>query len=395
MTPAGSVPDPQAEAARVAASARFQKAPVLRDLLLYLARRGTEPTNEYAVGVDVLGRRADFDPKTDSSVRVHMGRLRQRLRDYYENEGQSAGYRLSLPAGSYQIQLDRAEMAPSTGPAFGRQWKRPAMIAIGAVAIAGLIADNVRLRLGGSQGSTPPLDRFWADAIRPGSPVTMIVPAPLFFQWPSFVARDFFVNAPADFARSSPLRELKSKLGEPEVSQLYTVASDTLAVGVLSRYLHDRAIPTVVRDTSAVSIDMLGAQSALLMVGPGSVVQAEELLAGMNFSLKSGTRAVLNRNPAPGEKAVWSEAPLAPLRTVSYGIVARRPGKERGTELVLLASRHNNALAAMLTSASELEKLETIRRNNGSPRHFEAVVEYEQNAEKVLRAKWIAFRAGP
>jgi hypothetical protein len=43
--------------------------------------------SEYAVATDALGRRIDFDPKTDASVRVQISRLRRKLKDFYETEG--------------------------------------------------------------------------------------------------------------------------------------------------------------------------------------------------------------------------------------------------------------------------------------------------------------------
>lgn len=75
---------------QVAKSALFRKAPASRELLLYLWQHRAEPLSEYAIGVDVLGRKPDFDPKTDATVRVQVSRLRQRLKEYYAGEGQSA-----------------------------------------------------------------------------------------------------------------------------------------------------------------------------------------------------------------------------------------------------------------------------------------------------------------
>ena len=55
-------PDVQSAVDRVAASPSFRKAPVLRDLLLYLWRQRGVAVSEYAIGTEVLGRKPDFDP---------------------------------------------------------------------------------------------------------------------------------------------------------------------------------------------------------------------------------------------------------------------------------------------------------------------------------------------
>lgn len=70
------------QAERIASSPLFTRAPSLARLLKYLAAQA-EPPKEYAIGVDVLGRGADFDPLTDTIVRVQTFNLRARLEEDY------------------------------------------------------------------------------------------------------------------------------------------------------------------------------------------------------------------------------------------------------------------------------------------------------------------------
>jgi tetratricopeptide (TPR) repeat protein len=56
---------------------------------------------EYVIATEVYGRRSDYDPQVDSTVRVEASRLRAKLRDYYATEGASASVRIELPKGSY------------------------------------------------------------------------------------------------------------------------------------------------------------------------------------------------------------------------------------------------------------------------------------------------------
>src|ERR1700760_2710999 len=86
----------------VSNSALFQKAPVLRQLLLYLWEHRDGELSEYAIGVDVLGRREDFNPKNDATVRAQISRLRTRLREYYEGEGKESAYRVQIPMGAHR-----------------------------------------------------------------------------------------------------------------------------------------------------------------------------------------------------------------------------------------------------------------------------------------------------
>ncbi len=54
-----------------------------------------------SIGSAVFGRTHDYDPGADSIVRSHATRLRHRLREYFEQEGQEEPLVLTVPRGSY------------------------------------------------------------------------------------------------------------------------------------------------------------------------------------------------------------------------------------------------------------------------------------------------------
>lgn len=56
---------------------------------------------EYVIGVQVFGKEASFDPRTDPIVRVQARRLRTRLARYYLDEGNSDEVVVDLPKGGY------------------------------------------------------------------------------------------------------------------------------------------------------------------------------------------------------------------------------------------------------------------------------------------------------
>ena len=61
----------------------------------------TNYIKEYQLGVEVFERGQDFDPATDSIVRVEANRLRHKLREYYDDQGQQDDFRIEFPKGSY------------------------------------------------------------------------------------------------------------------------------------------------------------------------------------------------------------------------------------------------------------------------------------------------------
>lgn len=81
-----------------------------------LAGRGAE-LKEYAIGVEVFDRKADYDPRVDPIVRVEARRLRDKLKRYYEAEAPAASLRIELPTGSYVPQFFPAPAPPVPVPA--------------------------------------------------------------------------------------------------------------------------------------------------------------------------------------------------------------------------------------------------------------------------------------
>src|SRR5579883_1412716 len=76
-------------------------------LLRYLADHSIQnpgvPVKEYQIATEVLGRSADFDPHSDSAIRVQAGRLRVKLAEYYSTEGEGDPILVELPRGSYTL----------------------------------------------------------------------------------------------------------------------------------------------------------------------------------------------------------------------------------------------------------------------------------------------------
>jgi Tol biopolymer transport system component len=95
----------RAQLERILASAPFADAERARRFLGFVVERALEGRDgeikEFVIGVEALGRNTSFDPKSDPIVRVEAGRLRERLRSYYEGEGEADSVSISLPKGRY------------------------------------------------------------------------------------------------------------------------------------------------------------------------------------------------------------------------------------------------------------------------------------------------------
>ena len=81
----------QLQIQRVISSKAFKTSEVHRNLLTYLSEKSlsgdAQNLKEYTVGLDVFGKPPSYDPRQESVVRMHVGRLRQKLAEYYRTEG--------------------------------------------------------------------------------------------------------------------------------------------------------------------------------------------------------------------------------------------------------------------------------------------------------------------
>jgi len=123
----------RAELEAVLASGIFSRSPNLAKMLRYIGLKYLEgqqdSIKEYNIGVEALERPPDYDPKKDSIVRVEAVRLRQKLKQYYENEGADHPVVITLQAGQYVPQfLHRGkENTASAGLPLGGARRRPSV----------------------------------------------------------------------------------------------------------------------------------------------------------------------------------------------------------------------------------------------------------------------------
>lgn len=89
----------------ILSSPRFSGSSVLSEFLDFAVRETLDgrghALKEYTIGVHALGKDPDFNPQLDSIVRIHAGRLRRALKEYYYEDGMHDPIIISIPKGSY------------------------------------------------------------------------------------------------------------------------------------------------------------------------------------------------------------------------------------------------------------------------------------------------------
>jgi hypothetical protein len=404
VPPANETPEAteaiQAHVHKILQSTHFARAETQRKLLQYLWEHRHESVSEYALATEALGRSENFDPATDASVRVHISRLRRKLKDYYQLEpGESE--LLVIPTGTHQLMvLDQSlqampspEEVESLAPVPSRSYTVPilmGMIAVLLVAVSWLGWKYSTMR------PAPEVKRpnaFWASFLAGTAPIKIILPTPIFFGFkdhPTLRLRSTQVNDFNDVPKDPEFAKLVGNLGSRTFEQSYTVTWDTLAAIDMARYLDsigakDRVSFNVTRDLSPLFLE----NSNVIAVGTHQTLQPlSGYLQAMNFSLAPAESRVTNAKPRPGEQATYEIIKKNKDREVRPSILAVLPGRASGLKVMLLQSRDTGALVSLISSSAGSNSIEEMWKKEGSPQYFEMVTYTEVQGNTIPLRTW-------
>lgn len=288
---------------QIASNSAFAKAPAIRKLLLYLWEQRDHDISEYAIAFDVLNKREHFDPKLDASVRVHLSRLRQTLREYFESEGAQSSFRAAVPQGTRRLQIEPVPRQPQSVN--------------------------------------------WTHAIyQYGSPVlTHVLACLCVFFWVRYESMRVElarirsnIHRPDDLQQSEDLKRLIERLGVPAIFHSYTVSTDTMAAIQLTGFLSMHGAPLEVSPTETISFDQYGSDNPIFLGITRTNVLLGTYESRLNFRVVDGSGMVSNLAPRNAELALDRPAPSPKGNTATerYGGVAVLPGHAAGASLMLV-----------------------------------------------------------
>ena len=102
---------------KILASKVFVSAQRSQSFLRYVVGKSLQGQSpkEYEIAIEVFQRTADYDPAVDATVRVEAGRLRSRLREYYQTFGKDDEIVIEIPKGGYSPVFKQSELSDSSG----------------------------------------------------------------------------------------------------------------------------------------------------------------------------------------------------------------------------------------------------------------------------------------
>jgi hypothetical protein len=318
----------------------------LRKLLEYLARQSVEhpdaPLKEYQIATEVYGRQANFDPQSDSTIRVQAGRLRMKLAEYYAAEGANDPIVVTIPKGSYHLVFE-SKQAPlaleailptsetaapveNNGTVSARRRLAVgifvACLIVAVTVLASLLWVHKRVTVAGTSTAAGP-----------------VVNGPLAEFWRPFAsAREepwvIFSNAAFVGRPETGMRYLKSNEdAPPRVYDHYTGVGEVLAVHALDEVFNSLGRKLRVKRGSLFSLDDANNTDLIFVGSPSENLSLHDIPGTQEFMFErvaSGARkgdlAVVNRHPKAGESASYLASPSSASLTEDYGVIAMLPG---------------------------------------------------------------------
>jgi hypothetical protein len=416
-------------AQRIVASRSFAKSALLSRFLLYVCEREitgkTDEISEHQIGVHVFGRRPGYHPGEDNIVRNYARQLRQRLDQYFLEEGRAEELRLSIPRGKYvpvycvnhfqersllvvaERETDNGGVLETLAPAAPavvplqparRRWF---VVGCGVLLLLACLTIAWGVAHRASSYSEDPSHPLWAQLFDK-SHQTLIVPSddgivmiqnltghliPL----SEYINRDYL-------SLKSPYKVDEQNMRDLD-AQRYTNVTDLNAV---MRFSHLREADTgqlTVRFARELHMEDLKDANVILLgssfSNPWAELFEKNLNFGFNYQPHPNASLIVNRHPQVGELAVYKNDATGPSHR-TYAVIALVPNLN-ATGSVLLAegltmAGTQAAVDTLFNPAMMRPLLEQFSNGDGSLNPFEILIETRSFGSDSPQATVVAIR---
>ena len=386
-------------------------------LLQYLAKQSLyhpdAPLKEYQIATEVYGRPTDFDPQSDSTIRVQAGRLRVKLAEYYAGEGAADPILVKIPKGSYHLTFEARAIEPqhqalSVPP---REAPPPSVVveAIPArwrvafiLLLVGFITSLVVL------GSLLWTRKKSEPAIAASSAPRAV--GPLAALWRPFASGEeepwvIFSNAAFVGRPETGMRYYNSRQDSKiAVFDHYTGVGEVLAIHALDDVFGTLGRRIRVKRGSLFTLDDVKNNNLIFVGSPSENLSLLDIPGTQEFVFqrvvsgpRQGDLSIVSKHPKPGESNAYLASPSGAVLTEDYSVVALVPGIESGRYVMILAGTTTFGTQGAVEFVCRQESVEKLLREipgSGAPiRPFEALVRVKIARGVPVGTELVAVRA--
>jgi hypothetical protein len=382
-------------------------------LLRYLAQHALQEPGirlkEYQIATEVFGRPADFDPQSDSMIRVQAGRLRAKLADYYGSAGAHDSIVVELPKGSYQLQFHRrltdeqgrhqtartaSALEQHPGTASAAYWRRAAailalLLVVALVALGFMLIRGSRQPAIAEQTAAPAeFQTFWKPFIRGPEESWLIFSNAAFVGRPETGMR--YYNSARD--------------GEAAVWDHYTGVGEVLAVHELDEVFSALHQQLRVKRGSLFSLDDVRNNNLIFLGSPSENLTLGEIPTTHEFVFRrvtegprQGDLAIANVHPRPGEPSLFLASPYGAPLTEDYAVIAFMPGLDPMRSVMIFAGTTTFGTQGAVEYASRRNSLKELLARlpvtrTGDLKPFEALLHVNVAHGVPVTADLVAVR---
>jgi len=364
-------------------------------LLHYLAEHSLDhpglALKEYQIATEVLGRPAGFDPQSDSTVRVQVGRLRVKLAEYYAQQGLDDPVLVELPKGSYALTFHlrtpqaaaqtlnavSPETVPKPKPALPskREWQIAVLVlAVTVVAclvtIAILVSERTRALTSTSQSVPAAYQIFWSRFANSAQQ-----------PWVIFSNGQFVGRPETGMRYFNPASDAKAFILDH-----YTGVGEVLAIHQLDNVFALLNHPLRVKRGALFSLDDAKNNDLIFVGSPSENLTLLDIPGTREFVFqradsgpRKGDLGVLNIHPQPGEPKFFLATPANQATVEDYSVISLLPGLDPSHSVLILAGNSTFGTQAAVEYVCREDSIkELLRRLNvkkaGDLKPFEALL---------------------
>jgi hypothetical protein len=384
---------------RIVASQCFRASTRLCEFLLYVsdcaARNAPQDATEQQIGIHVFGRAAGYNSGEDSIVRTHARLVRQKLKEYFSDEGAHETAVLEIPKGHYfpvvhprfgqvepSLQLEAAEPLPKAPAELNLPPRRRGWLVWMTAVVAVLVtASGWWLHARATSGSSA-IDRFWTPFLSDNSSLVIYSNA-------------LFTGDSTNGLKYAVTQDPKTALTSPALVDTYTGVGEVAGVYELTRLFDNHHTSFKLKRSLLVTWDEAKLQNLIFIGSVAENPSLRDVTSTSDFTMHTanGYSNIINHDPRPGEQAIYSEPIRSPDK--DYAILAYLPAVQPGRHMLIFSGLMTIGTQAAVDFTCRPESVEQLllraTNNMGEVRPFEAVLETSIRRGVPLQTRIVAL----